>query len=163
MPRESRCDFGLALRSIKKSGLAEARPPVTTKSSTLRSVANPPAPVWIANTMHTASSAGAGCYHDRRGHYHARRRYNSRSSIVHAAVVTVAAAAAVGATMKAGPAATGDWNCQAGLRLLKRCERHGLGDANAKDADSECRCERKRFIQSFLLWFVGYILRPRRA
>jgi hypothetical protein len=56
--------------------------------------------------------------------------------------------------VKANSTATGDGNCQAGLRLFERRERHSLGGGNAKDADADCRRERKKFIHSFLLWFV---------
>jgi hypothetical protein len=104
--------------------------------------------------MHATSAAGAGRYHDWRGYHHAWRRYDSRSAIVYAAIVTVATAAAVRPTMKANSAAAGDRNCQAGLCLFERHERHGLRSGNAKDADADCRGERKKFIHSFLLWFV---------
>jgi len=34
--------------------------------------------------------------------------------------------------MKARSTAAGDWNCQAGLCLFERRERHRLGGSNAK-------------------------------
>jgi hypothetical protein len=65
--------------------------------------------------------------------------------------------------MKADSTATGDRNCQPGLCLFERRKRHGLGGGNAEDADADGHCEGKKFVHSFLLFFVTYILRPRRT
>jgi len=113
--------------------------------------------------MRASATAGAGRHHDWRSNHYAWRRYDGRSAIVHATVVTIAAAAAVGTTMKADSTATCDRNCQAGLFLFERRERYGLGSGYAKEADADGDCERKKFVHSFLLWFVTYILRPRRT
>jgi hypothetical protein len=65
--------------------------------------------------------------------------------------------------MKAESTAAGDRNCQPGLCLFERRKRHGLGGGNAEDADADGHCEGKKFVHSFLLCFVTYILRPRRS
>jgi hypothetical protein len=65
--------------------------------------------------------------------------------------------------MKAESTAAGDRNCQPGLCLFERRKRHGLGGGNAEDADADGHCEGKKFVHSFLLCFVTYILRPRRT
>ena len=89
-------------------------------------LANPPASVRIAN-----STAGRRC-HDRRRYHHARRR----SAEVHTAVVAVATAAAIRASVKARSAATSDRNCQASLYLFDRREWHGLSRGNADEAET---------------------------
>jgi hypothetical protein len=113
--------------------------------------------------MRAQATAGAGRHDDRRRNHYAWCCYDGRSAIVHATVVTIATAATVGTTMKADSAATSDRNCQAGLCLFERRERHGLGSGYVKQADADGDCERKKFAHSFLLWFVTYILRPRRT
>jgi len=113
--------------------------------------------------MRAPATAGAGRYDDRRRNDYARRRNNGRSAIVHATIVTITTAAAVGTTVKADSTTTSDRNCQAGLCLFERSKRHGLGGGYAKEADADGDCERKKFVHSFLLWFVTYILRPRRT
>jgi hypothetical protein len=113
--------------------------------------------------MRAPATAGAGRHDDRRRNDYARRGYDGRSAIVHATVVTIATAAAVGTTMKANSTATSDRDCQPGLCLFERRKRHGLGGGYAKEADADGHCERKKFVHSFLLWFVTYILRPRRT
>ena len=65
--------------------------------------------------------------------------------------ITVATAAAIWARVKARSAATGDRNCQTGLCLFERRERHGLDGSNVEEADADDRCERKKFGHSFLL------------
>ena len=151
------------LPRFEKNGPAEAGPSDIILNFTCRSVANPPAPVRVANTMPAPTTAGAGRHHDWRSNHYAWRCYDGRSAIVHATVVTIATAAAVRTTMKAESTATGDRNCQPGLCLFERRKRHGLGGGNAEDADADGHCEGKKFVHSFLLCFVTYILRPRRA
>jgi hypothetical protein len=113
--------------------------------------------------MRAAATAGAGRHDDRSRNYYAWRSYDGRTAIVRATVVTIATAAAVGTTMKADPAAASDRNCQPGPCLFERRKRHGLGSGYAKEADADGHCEGKKFVHSFLLWFVTYILRPRRT
>ena len=50
---------------------------------------------------------------------------------VHAAVLTVATAAAIWATVKPTSTATSDENCQTGLCLFERRERHRFGGGDA--------------------------------
>lgn len=154
--------FGESAR-FEKNGPAEAGPFDTILNFTCRSVANPPASIRVANTMRATATAGAGRHHDWRSNHYAWRCYDGRTAIVHATVVTIATAAAVGTTMKADSTTTSDRNCHAGLCLFERRERHGLGSGYVKEADAGGHCERKKFVHSFLLCFVTYILRPRRT
>jgi hypothetical protein len=63
------------------------------------SLANIPASVRVATTAR-------GRYHDRRGDHHAWRYHSA--AVVHAAVVTIATAAAIRPTMKANAASASD-------------------------------------------------------
>jgi hypothetical protein len=110
--------------------------------------------------MRAPTTAGAGRHHDCRSNHYAWRCYDGRSAIVHATVVTIATAAPVRTAMKAESTAAGDRNCQPGLCLFERRKRHGLGGGNAEDADADGHCEGKKFVHSFLLFFVTYICAP---
>ena len=101
--------------------------------------------------MRAPTTAGAGRHHDWRSNHYAWRCYDGRSAIVHATVVTIATAAAVRAGVKARSTTTSDRNCQTGLGLFERCERHGLGGGNAEETDADDRSEGKKFSHSFLL------------
>jgi hypothetical protein len=52
--------------------------------------------------------------------------------------------------MKAWSTATGDRNCQAGLCLFERRDRHGLGGGNAEDTDADGDSDGKKLRHSFL-------------
>jgi hypothetical protein len=150
----------------QKSGPAEAGPQNSLRRSAFSSVANLPASIRVTNTMRATAAAGAWRYHNRRRdhnwrrHHHAWCRNDGGTTIVHTAIVTVPTAAAVGTTMKARSAAAGDRNCQTGLCLFKRRERHRLGGSNAKEADASYHTEGKKFVHSFLLSFFRYIFAP---
>jgi hypothetical protein len=101
--------------------------------------------------MHAATAAGAWRHYDRGRHHYTWRCYDGRTAIVHTTIVTIATAAAVRTTMKPDTTSASDRNRQARLCLVKRRERHGLAAGNAKEANAEYRCERKKFIHSFLL------------
>jgi hypothetical protein len=114
----------------------------------ISSIANPPAPVGIANAMGAAATAWGGGDHDWRCRYdHAWRHHGA--AVIDAPIVTVTAAAAVRSTMKAGSTAAGDRNSQPGLCLFKRRERHGLGGGEAEDTDADHQCERKKSVHLF--------------
>jgi hypothetical protein len=61
--------------------------------------------------MCAAATARTRRHNDRRSNHDAWRGYDGRTAIVHATVVTIATAAAVGTTMKARPTTTSDRNC----------------------------------------------------
>src|SRR5215475_6941431 len=110
--------------------------------------------------MRAAPAAGAWCYHHWRRQHNARCRHDGRSAVVHATIVTVPTAAAVGTAMKARSTAARNRNCQTGLCLFERCERHCLCGSNAKEADATDRGQGNKFVHSFLLWFVRHIFSP---
>ena len=94
----------------------------------LRSVANPPAAIAIANAMRATAATGAGARHHHDWAWSAK---------IDATVVSIATASAPGTTMPAGSTAAGDGNGQPGLRLFEWRERHGLGGGNAEDTDAD--------------------------
>jgi hypothetical protein len=95
------------------------------KSGNSGQLASGPASISVANS--TARADGPRSYH----HAHAWRY--SRAAVVHATVIAVATAAVIWAAVKARATATSDRNCQAGLCMVERCERHGLGGGNAEE------------------------------
>jgi hypothetical protein len=110
----------------EKNGPAKAGPP---SQVCLDPLANPPASVRIAN------STARGRYHDRWDDRHTWRHYSA--AVVCAAVVAVTTAAAIWTAVKAGSTAPGNRNCQTGLCLFERRERHGLDVSNAEEADAD--------------------------
>src|SRR4029453_11413649 len=113
----------------KNNGPAEAGPSVSLCSVQL---ANIPASVRVAATARTRP----------RGHHHAWRRYRDAWGYHHAwrhsaAVVSVATATAIWATVKARATTTSNRNCQTGLCLVDRRERHGLGGGNTEETDTD--------------------------
>jgi hypothetical protein len=114
-------------------------------------LANIPASIPVAATTR---SGPRGYHHAWHCHHHTwryRHAWPYSAAVVRAAVVAVATAAAIRAGVKARSATTSDRNCQTGLSLFERCERHGLGGGNAEETDADDRCEGKKFSHSFLL------------
>src|SRR5262245_2635686 len=116
-------------------------------------LANIPASVRIAAT--------AGRPNGPRGYHHPWSRYRDAwgyhhpwrhsAAVVHTGVVAVATAAAIWAAVKARPTATGDWNCQIGLHLFERRERHGLGIGKGEETDADGDSDSEKLRHSFLL------------
>ena len=119
----------------------------------LNSIANSPAPKRVANAVRAAAAAGARRDDNRWCRYDDTRSDHS-ATVVNAAVVTVAPAAATRASVPTGTAAAGDRDCQSGLPLVERRERHRLAHGNTEDAEADRHSERKKSVHSFLLWFV---------
>src|SRR5262249_35018498 len=80
--------------------------------------------------------------------------------IVHAAIVTVTAAAAVRAAMEARSASAGYRNRDANFCVFERRQRHGLACSNTEAADADHHRGRKKFIHSFLLLVVSTTCAP---
>jgi hypothetical protein len=111
-------------------------------------LANRPASIRVAN------STARGRHHDRRDDRHAWHHchaWRHSATVVDATVVAVATAAAIWAAVEARSTATSDRNCQAGLGLFERRERHGLGGGNEEETDADGDSESKKLCHSFLL------------
>jgi hypothetical protein len=120
---------------------------ITGRGASSAQLANSPASERVADSP--AGGHYARSYHHWRWYSHARRHYSA--TVVHAAVVAIATAAAIWAAVKTGSTASGDRNCQTSLGSIERGERHGLGGGKGKetDADGDSGCEKLR--HSFLL------------
>jgi hypothetical protein len=126
----------------KTMGPAEAGPSVSLCSVQL---ANIPASVRVAATARTRP----------RGYHHAWRRYRDAWGYHHAwrhsaAVVSVATATAIWATVKARATTTSNRNCQTGLCLVDRREGHGLGGGNAEETEADGDSDSKKLRHSLL-------------
>jgi len=122
--------------------------------SRLRSVADPPAPIGVADAMRAAPTAGSARRHDDRAW-----SYDDRgAAVVGAAIIAIRTTCSARATMPAGPAAAGDRDRYASL--IERRQGHGLACCDAENADADNQCEREKPVHSCLLWFFAFLFAP---
>jgi hypothetical protein len=103
-------------------------------------IANPPAPIGIANALGSASPARSG-----RNDYRAWRNHDSRSDIGSAHAIRV--------PMPSRSTSSSDRGDQPWLALIKRRERHGFSGGGGEQPDADHQSERKKSSHSSLLWF----------